>query len=141
MMDDLSFMKKKQKNQRQERVGGEVRGAVAGLLPSLVQWIPALHKVRLTILHVFMSPDLRRATVLLHPPSFDTLEHKPSPQEIRDIMKTLQDQVAPQLRRELSSALSLRYIPHIFFRIDEEISLLYQQDSEMRSHLSDHLNS
>lgn len=140
-MDDFSFLKKKQKNQRQKRVGEEIRGAITSLLPSLIQWTPPLQKVRLTVLHVAMSPDLRRATVFLHPPSFDTVEEKPSPEEVQNMMKALQDQIAPRLRKGFASSLSLRFIPHVFFRIDEEISLLYQKDEYMKKHLSDIFSS
>lgn len=121
-----------QKGQRQKRVGGEVRAKLTQILPTITQWVPELKPLRLTILNVSMTANLRSAMVMLHPlqaggflgESSDSKglnSNVETPEFQREVLQALH-LLVPQIRKQLASALNLRFVPEIRFCVDRDMS-------------------
>ena len=96
-------------NNRIGRINEEIQRELSGLMRSLKD--PRLQSGLLTITHVDTTPDLRYSRI------FVSALDKSQEQEM---MKGLRS-AAGYLRRELGSALKLRYTPELQFVADDSI--------------------
>ena len=95
-------------NQRQLRVGEEIRHVLARLLRPGELRDPALRDANITVSEVRVSPDLRNATAYVMPLAGANAD---------DIMAGLK-RSAPFLKSRLSRELDLRYVPNLAFAFD-----------------------
>ena len=96
-------------NNRIGRINDEIQRELSGLMRSLKD--PRLQSGLLTITHVDTTPDLRYARI------FVSALDKSQEQEMMKGLKS----AAGYLRRELGSALKLRYTPELQFVADDSI--------------------
>ena len=95
-------------NQRQLRVGEELRHALARLLRPGELRDPALHDASITVTEVRISPDLRNATAFVMPLAGAHSD---------DIMAGLK-RSAPFLRGRIARMVELRQVPNLSFAFD-----------------------
>ena len=93
---------------RQQRVGEEIRHALANILLRGELRDPVLSAASVTISEVSVSPDLKNATVYVMP-----LGGK----SISEVLAAL-GRAAVFLRRQLARVVRLRHIPQLRFRTD-----------------------
>ena len=91
------------------RINDEIQRELSGLIRSLKD--PRLQSGLLTITHVDTTPDLRYSRIFVS--ALDKSQEK-------EMMKGLKS-AAGYLRRELGSALKLRYTPELQFVADDSI--------------------
>ena len=91
------------------RINDEIQRELSGLMRSLKD--PRLQSGLLTITHVDTTPDLRYSRIFVS--ALDKSQEK-------EMMKGLKS-AAGYLRRELGSALKLRYTPELQFVADDSI--------------------
>ena len=96
-------------NNRIGRINDEIQRELSGLMRSLKD--PRLQSGLLTITHVDTTPDLRYSRI------FVSALDKSQEQEMMKGLKS----AAGYLRRELGSALKLRYTPELQFVADDSI--------------------
>ena len=96
-------------NNRIGRINEEIQRELADLMRSLKD--PRLQSGLLTITHVDTTPDLRYSRIFVS--ALDKSQEK-------EMMKGLKS-AAGYLRRELGSALKLRYTPELQFVADDSI--------------------
>ena len=96
-------------NNRIGRINEEIQRELSGLMRSLKD--PRLQSGLLTITHVDTTPDLRYSRIFVS--ALDKSQEK-------EMMKGLKS-AAGYLRRELGSALKLRYTPELQFVADDSI--------------------
>lgn len=96
-------------SQRQLRVGELIRRTLSDILLRGETHEPELAHVSVTVGEVRMSPDLRVATVYVMPLGGAN---------VRDVIKALA-RAAPELRRGINRALTLKFSPELRFVIDE----------------------
>ena len=96
-------------NNRIGRINEEIQRELANLMRSLKD--PRLQSGLLTITHVDTTPDLRYSRIFVS--ALDKSQEK-------EMMKGLKS-AAGYLRRELGSALKLRYTPELQFERDDSI--------------------
>ena len=96
-------------NNRIGRINEEIQRELSGLMRSLKD--PRLQSGLLTITHVDTTPDLRYSRI------FVSALDKSQEQEMMKGLKS----AAGYLRRELGSALKLRYTPELQFVADDSI--------------------
>ncbi|MBR2131175.1 MAG: 30S ribosome-binding factor RbfA [Oscillospiraceae bacterium] len=96
-------------NNRIGRINEEIQRELSSLLRTLKD--PRLQSGLLTITHVDTTPDLRYSKIFVS--ALDKSQEK-------EMMKGLKS-AAGYLRRELSSALKLRYTPELQFVADDSI--------------------
>lgn len=96
-------------NNRIGRINEEIQRELANLMRSLKD--PRLQSGLLTITHVDTTPDLRYSRIFVS--ALDKSQEK-------EMMKGLKS-AAGYLRRELGSALKLRYTPELQFVADDSI--------------------
>ena len=105
--------------QRQLRVAEEIRHVLAGVFARGEIRDPDLAGVTLTVTEVRLSPDLRHAT------AFVTRLGRP---DVAEKLPALH-RAAPFLRRELASALRLRYAPQVSFQADTSLDYAMHVDA------------
>ena len=96
-------------NNRIGRINEEIQRELSGLMRTLKD--PRLQSGLLTITHVDTTPDLRYSRIFVS--ALDKSQEK-------EMMKGLKS-AAGYLRRELGSALKLRYTPELQFVADDSI--------------------
>ena len=96
-------------NNRIGRINEEIQRELANLMRSLKD--PRLQSGLLTITHVDTTPDLRYSRIFVS--ALDKSQEK-------EMLKGLKS-AAGYLRRELGSALKLRYTPELVFQLDKSI--------------------
>ena len=96
-------------SQRQLRVGELIRRTLSDVLMRGETHEPELAHVSVTVGEVRMSPDLRVATVYVMPLGGVN---------VRDVIKALA-RAAPELRRAINKALTLKFSPELRFLPDE----------------------
>ena len=96
-------------NNRIGRINEEIQRELSGLMRSLKD--PRLQSGLLTITHVDTTPDLRYSRIFVS--ALDKSQEK-------EMLKGLKS-AAGYLRRELGSALKLRYTPELQFVADDSI--------------------
>lgn len=96
------------RNQRQLRVGEEVRHALARLLRPGELRDPALFDANVTVTEVRLSPDLRNATAFVMPLGGANAA---------DIVAGLK-RSAPYLKGQLGKIVRLRRVPNLSFALD-----------------------
>jgi ribosome-binding factor A len=96
-------------NQRQLRVGEEMRHALARIFERGELHDPALHEAPLTVTEVRVSPDLKRATAFVMPLAGRNAD---------EIMAGLK-RGAGHLRRLVAQEVKLRVAPQISFSLDK----------------------
>ena len=96
-------------NNRIGRINEEIQRELSGLMRTIKD--PRLQGGLLTITHVDTTPDLRYSRIFVS--ALDKSQEK-------EMMKGLKS-AAGYLRRELSSALKLRYTPELQFVADDSI--------------------
>jgi ribosome-binding factor A len=94
---------------RQLQVARELRGAIAEYFVMGEYYHPALENVIITVSEVRISPDLKIAT------AFILLSEDIDRKSIIKVMK----EIAPEVRRAITSKLQLRFSPEIRFVLDE----------------------
>ena len=92
------------------RINEEIQKELASLIPNLKD--PRVQNTMISITHVETTPDLRYAKVYV---SFLQEE------KVADAMKGLKS-AGGWLRRQLSSALQLRYTPELVWALDDSIT-------------------
>ena len=110
-------------SQRQLRVGELIRRTLSDVLMRGDTHEPELAGVSVTVGEVRMSPDLRVATVYVMPLGGANT---------RDVIKALA-RAAPELRRAINRALTLKFSPELRFLPDET----FDQMDATRTMLSD----
>ena len=95
-------------NQRQLRVGEEIRHVLAQLLRPGELRDPALRDANITVSEVRISPDLRNATAYVIPLAGANAN---------EIMAGLK-RSAPFLKSRLAREVDLRYVPNLVFAFD-----------------------
>ena len=117
-----------QRNQRQLRVGEELRHALAQLLRPGMMRDPALHDADVTVTEVQVSHDLRNATAFVMPLAGA---------HAADIIAGLR-RSAPFLKGRIARAVRLRRVPNLSFALDnafdsaERIATLLHSDAVER---------
>jgi ribosome-binding factor A len=117
-----------QRNQRQLRVGEELRHALAQLLRPGTLRDPALQEANVTVTEVQVSHDLRNATAFVMPLAGA---------HAADIIAGLQ-RSAPFLKGRIARAVRLRRVPNLSFALDnafesaERIAALLHSDAVER---------
>ena len=101
--------RKRAPSQRQLRVGEEIRHALAELFERETFRDPDLAGVSITVTEVRVGPDLRTATVYVMPLGGGGT----------DKMVAALGRVKPFLRRHIAQAVRLKFVPDLYFRIDE----------------------
>ena len=96
-------------NNRIGRINDEIQRELSGLMRSLKD--PRLQSGLLTITHVDTTPDLRYSRIFVSALNKD---------QEKEMLKGLKS-AAGYLRRELGSALKLRYTPELQFVADDSI--------------------
>ena len=97
-------------NNRIGRINEEIQRELSSLLRTLKD--PRLQSGLLTITHVDTTPDLRYSKIFVS--ALDKSQEK-------EMMKGLKS-AAGYLRRELGSALKLRYTPELVWELDDSIT-------------------
>ncbi|MEM1298208.1 MAG: 30S ribosome-binding factor RbfA [Pseudomonadota bacterium] len=108
---------------RQLRVGELIRRTLSDVLMRGETHEPELDHVSVTVGEVRMSPDLRVATVYVMPLGGV---------HVRDVIKALA-RAAPELRRAINKAVTLKFSPELRFLADET----FDQMDDTRRMLSD----
>lgn len=108
-MNNLFQHKKSSSGQRNLRVGEEIRHALSDIFLRGEAHAPDLLGVSITVSEVRVSPDLKNATAYVMPLAG---ENK------KTTLAALQSS-SPELRHLLSKRVKLRYVPKIFFALDE----------------------
>ena len=98
-----------EKTQRQLRVGEMIRHALVETFIRGELRDPTLIDVSLTVAEVRVSPDLRSATAFVMPLGGNNAE---------EIIRAL-NHASPFLRRKLAKVVTLRYVPSLFFAVDD----------------------
>ncbi|MEM7441962.1 MAG: 30S ribosome-binding factor RbfA [Pseudomonadota bacterium] len=100
-------------SQRQLRVGEQIRHALSGPLMRGDLRDPNLEGLSITVTEVRISPDLRNATAFVVALG-GQLPQGMAPDDLVDAL----DHAAPYLRGLIASAVRLRNVPRLNFRID-----------------------
>ena len=101
--------RKRAPSQRQLRVGEEIRHALAELFERETFRDPDLVDVSVTVTEVRVGPDLRTATVYVMPLGGGGT----------DKVVVALGRVKSFLRRHIAQAVQLRFVPDLYFRVDE----------------------
>ncbi len=109
-------------SQRQLRVGEELRHALAWILERGEVRDPDLKGVSVTVTEVRVSPDLRKAIVFVFPLGGGETE----------AVVTGLTRARPFLRRQVASAVRLKYVPDITFRADTSFDEARRIDTLLR---------
>jgi ribosome-binding factor A len=109
-------MSGKPPNQRQLRVGEEIRHVLAGIFMRGECHDPDINATPITVSEVRISPDLKNATAYVMP--LGGLNKEP-------VMAALLRN-APILRKLVSDKMKLRYAPRIAFRLDTSFEEAYR---------------
>lgn len=110
-------------NQRQLRVGEEIRHALAHILERGDIRDPGLSQRAVTVTEVRVSPDLRNATVYVTP--FGGGDAQP----ILDGLK----RVRAFLRHALAQAVQMRHVPELWFAEDTSLDQASRIDQLLRT--------
>jgi len=95
-------------NQRQLRVGEEIRHVLAGIFQRGECYDPEIQRTPITVSEVRISPDLKNATAYFMP--LGGLRRE----EVLDALI----RNAPIMRKLVSDKMKLRYAPRIAFKLD-----------------------
>lgn len=98
----------KSNNQRNLRVGEEVRHALADIFMRGESNAPELFGAAITVSEVRVSPDLKNATAYVMPLAGENKE------ELLEVLKV----AAPEIRHLVSKRVKLRHAPRIHFTLD-----------------------
>jgi len=98
----------KGQTQRQIRVGEEIRRALATIFQRGECHAHSIHDVSITVSEVRISPDLKNATVFVMP-----LGGKGKETLIENLTE-----IAPELRRLVSSHMKMKFSPKLYFKLD-----------------------
>jgi ribosome-binding factor A len=98
-------------NQRQLRVGEEIRHAMADIFLRGEARDPGLRGVSITVTEVRVSPDLQNATAMVLPLGG-------ADAEAGEALMAALGRAAPWMRSEISRRVKLRVAPRIVFRLD-----------------------
>jgi len=119
-----------EKSQRQLRVGEMLRHALVETFIRGELRNPVLTNVSLTVSEVRVSSDLKSATAFVMPLGGKNAE------EITQALNS----ASPFLRRKLSKLVTLRYLPSLFFAVDDTFDRGQKIDSilkiEQKSYIS-----
>ena len=96
------------RSQRQLRVGEEIRHALASIFLTESFYVPSIANLSITVSEVRISADLRNATAFVLPLGGKAPD---------DFMETLA-MLTPQIRHYLSKKVHMKYLPHIYFKMD-----------------------
>ena len=107
-------------NQRQLKVGEEVRHALASILER--GRVRGLGDVTVTVTEVRMSPDLRNADAFVIPLGGGD----------GDAAVAALTRAKPFLRRQVARSVSLKYVPDIFFIADDSFDEAARIDALLR---------
>lgn len=105
----MDYGKKSGGGSRPLKVGEELRHVLSSIFMREEIYDPALSGVSITVSEVRVSPDLKNATAYVMP-----LGGQGGPEIIEALIR-----VAPAIRAMLASRVQLRYIPRIFYKLDE----------------------
>lgn len=97
------------KNSRPLKIGEAIRHALSDILLRGETHIPALDGISITVSEVRVAPDLKNANAYVMPLGGHRKE---------EILKMLIDH-APHLRALLARRIDLRYMPKIWYKLDE----------------------
>ena len=98
----------KSNNQRNLRVGEEVRHALADIFMRGESNAPELFGAAITVSEVRVSPDLKNATAYVMPLAGENKE------ELLEVLRV----AAPEIRHLVSKRVKLRHAPRIHFTLD-----------------------
>ena len=98
----------KSNNQRNLRVGEEVRHALADIFMRGESNAPELFDAKITVSEVRVSPDLKNATAYIMPLAGENKE------ALLEVLKV----AAPEIRHLVSKRVKLRHAPRIHFTLD-----------------------
>ena len=104
-----SSLRVTERSQRQLRVGEIIRHALVETFIRGELHDPILTDVSLTVAEVRVSADLKRAMAFVMPLGGNNAE---------DITQAL-NHASPFLRRKLAKIVTLRYLPSLFFAVDD----------------------
>lgn len=107
-MKEFNFSKKPS-NSRPLKVGEEIRHALSDIFMRGEIYDPQLSGKPLTVSEVRMSPDLKNATAYVMPLGGENKE---------GILEALV-RVAPAIRAQIASRVTLRHVPRIWYKLDE----------------------
>lgn len=103
------FSGKASTNQRNLRVGEEIRRTLADIFMRGECHTPGLVSASITVSEVRVSPDLKNATAYVMPLAGKQKD------ELIEILKI----AAPEIRYLVSQKVDLRYMPKIYFALDQ----------------------
>ncbi len=112
-------MKHKAPTQRQLKVSEELRHSLSGIFRQGSFYEPALSGISITVSEIRISPDLKNATVYVSPLGGQAPE---------GFLETL-NEIAPQLRYELTRQVNLRFSPKLFFKMDNSFAVASNIDA------------
>ncbi len=95
-------------SQRQLRVGEEIRHALSSIFLQESFYEPELAGISITVSEVRVSPDLRNATVFVSPLGGN------APTGFLDCLNN----VSPQIRFYLGKKIQMRFLPQLYFKLD-----------------------
>lgn len=101
----------KEPSQRQLKIGGEIRAAIAQVFSRNELSHPFFEKYMFTVSEVRVSPDISIATAFLILP--DELDQKQLLKFFNEISKTIRKLIAPKV--------NLKFMPEIRFASDESV--------------------
>jgi ribosome-binding factor A len=110
-------------NQRQLRVGEEIRHVLAGIFMRGECYDPDVTNNSITVSEVRISPDLKNATAYFMPLGGKN----------RDIVLAALIRNAPILRKLVSDQMKLRYAPRISFRLDNSFDEAHRIELLLKS--------
>jgi len=110
-------------NQRQLRVGEEIRHVLADIFMRAECHDPDINNTPITVSEVRISPDLKNATAYFMP--LGGLN--------REIVLAALIRNAPFLRKLVSDRMKLRYAPRISFRLDNSFDEAHRIDMLLKS--------
>lgn len=118
---------KKEPTQRQLKIGGEIRIAIAEVFSKNKLSHPFFEKHMFTVSEVKVSPDISVATVFMILP--DELDQKQLLKFFNEIAKTIRKEIAPTI--------NLKYMPDIRFVADDSVKHAAKISSLLKSVVKD----
>lgn len=116
------FSNKGQQGQRPKRVGEEIRRALSDIFLRGESNSPELVGVSITVSEVRVAPDMKNATAYVMPLGGQNKK------QMLEALKT----AAPELRYLVSKKIDLRYMPKIYFQLDESFEEADKIDKLLR---------
>lgn len=112
------FSNKGSQGQRPKRVGEEIRRALSDIFLRGECNMPDLMGQSITVSEVRVAPDMKNATAFVMPLGGQNKK------QLLDALKV----AAPELRYLVSKKMQLRYMPKIYFSLDESFEVAEQID-------------